>query len=325
MADREGQRLDNYRLIRKLGAGSFGEVYLAENVYRKTKVAIKVLPQLTDHEMPGFLNEARTIRLKHPHIVHVLDFGLHKHIPFIVMEYMPNGNLRQRYPKGTRLPLDVIVSYVKQIADALQYAHDEKLIHRDVKPENILLGPDDNVLLSDFGIATVAHSSGSQLTQEMAGTVVYMAPEQLQGRPSVASDQYALAVIVYEWLSGARPFSGGIMEIASQQVLTPPPPLHEQVPTIHPLIEQVVMKALAKEPHKRFASVQAFAHALEQAYQAGLPVAAPSPPPQPKPDITPAPAFTPPSTPVMPPLMPPPNSRSLNTKEEHRCVLTFLQ
>jgi serine/threonine protein kinase len=104
MTDRVGQRLDNYSLTRLLGTGSFGEVYLADHVYRKTQVAVKVLSRLADDDLPGFLNEARTIRLRHPHIVQVLDFGVHNRIPFIVMEYIANGTLRQRYPKGSRLP-----------------------------------------------------------------------------------------------------------------------------------------------------------------------------------------------------------------------------
>ncbi len=121
MADRVGQRLDDYGLVRLLGAGGFGEVYLAEHVYRKKQVAIKVLPQLAEGELHAFLNEARTIRLRHPNIVQILDFGVDNRTPFVVMEYAPNGTLRQRHPKGTRLPLDIIVSYVKQVAGALQY------------------------------------------------------------------------------------------------------------------------------------------------------------------------------------------------------------
>src|SRR5947209_20601570 len=106
MGDHAGQRLDYYQLVRLLGAGSFGEVYLAEHIHRKTQVAMKVLPQLADNDLPNFLNEARTIRLRHPHIVQVLDFGVDNRTPFIVMEYIPNGTLLQRYPKGTRRPLN---------------------------------------------------------------------------------------------------------------------------------------------------------------------------------------------------------------------------
>jgi predicted ATPase/DNA-binding CsgD family transcriptional regulator len=181
------------------------------------------------------------------------------------MDYAPGGNLRQRYPKGMQFPLDVVVSYVKQVADALQYAHQEKVIHRDIKPENMLLGRNDEILLSDFGIAVLAHSTGSQHAQNMAGTAAYMAPEQIQAHPSPASDQYALGIVVYEWLSGDRPFQGTLTEIAIKHTLAPPPALREKVPTLSPEVELVVLQALAKDPGLRFANVQAFAQALEEA------------------------------------------------------------
>src|SRR5437588_12548207 len=122
------------------------------------------------------------------------------------MDYAPNGTLRKLHPKGTMLPLSLIIAYTKQIASALQYAHEEKFIHRDVKPENMLVGRRDAVLLSDFGIALIAQSSRYQSTQEVIGTVAYMAPEQIQGKPRRASDQYALGIVVYEWICGDRPF-----------------------------------------------------------------------------------------------------------------------
>src|SRR6266487_3758364 len=267
---REGQQLGNYRLLRLLGRGQFAEVYLGEHVHLQTQAAIKVLQtQLRDPDVEGFRAEARTLaHCHHPHIVGVLDFGVQEATPFLVMDYAPGGSLRKRHPKGTVLPLDTVVSYVKQVAQALQHAHHEKLIHRDIKPENLLLGRHHEVLLSDFGLAIITQSSSYQHLQETAGSIAYMAPEQLQGHPSPASDQYALGVIVYEWLCGERPFSGSFTEIAAQHLLVPPPPLHEKVPTIPSVVEHVVLKALAKAPQHRFAQVQDFALALEEASKA---------------------------------------------------------
>src|SRR5215471_11128153 len=130
MTDRLGQQLGNYRIVGFVGRGSFAEVYLGEHVYLHTRAAIKVLStNLTDEEIAQFRNEARTIiNLEHPNIVQVLDFGMKGRIPFIVMRYAPNGSLRILHPRGTRIPLFTIVTYIKQIASALQYAHDQKLI-----------------------------------------------------------------------------------------------------------------------------------------------------------------------------------------------------
>jgi eukaryotic-like serine/threonine-protein kinase len=267
MADRVGQQLGNYRLVRLLGRGGFAEVYLGEHIYLDTQAAVKVLyTYLASDELEKFRDEARTIaRLEHPHIVRVLDFGVEDDVPFLVMNYGAHGTLRQRHPRGTQLQLNTIVTYVKQIADALLYAHEEKLIHRDIKPENMLLGRRDDVLLSDFGLATLIQSTHSLGKTDVAGTATYMAPEQFRGKPTAASDQYALGVVVYEWLSGDYPFHGNAIEAAMQHMLTPPIPLHEKLPTIAPAVEQVVLRALEKEPYKRFESVQTFADALEEA------------------------------------------------------------
>ena len=264
-----GQQLGSYRLNRLLGQGGFADVYLGEHVYLGTFAAIKVLQvHLGNEERQNFLDEARIVaRLMHPHIVRVFDFGVEGDTPFLVMEYAPNGTMRQRYPRGLRLPLDAIVSYVNQVASALQYAHDRKLIHRDVKPENMLLGPNNEILLSDFGLVLAAQSARLENTQDAIGTLAYMAPEQLQGKPRPATDQYALGVIVYEWLSGERPFQGYFSEVASQHIIATPPPLREKVPAISPEIEQVIQTALAKDPAQRFPSVQTFASAFELAIQ----------------------------------------------------------
>lgn len=135
---------------------------------------------------------------------------MEKHVPYLVMNYAPGGTLRKHHPAGSWLPLSQVVSYVGQVAAALQYAHDKRLIHRDIKPENMLLDRQQQVVLSDFGIALMSQSSRSHTPQEIAGTAAYMAPEQFQGNARRASDQYALAVVVYEWLSGSRLFGGSL-------------------------------------------------------------------------------------------------------------------
>ncbi len=274
------RRLGNYRLMQRLGRGGFAEVYLGEHIHLRTLVAVKVLlAQLTQEAVETFRREAQTIaRLRHPSIVQVHDF----------------------------FPLATVVSYVKQVAEGLQYAHDQRLIHRDVKPENMLLGFQQEVLLSDFGIALTAHSSFSQNTQHVAGTILYMAPEQIAGHARPASDQYALGVVVYEWLCGNRPFQGTFTEIALQHTAKPPPPLRLYLPAMPVEIEQVVMTTLQKDPQQRFPSVRAFAREFERVclqpnatdaasvFHMASPAAAPPT----------APAVVPPTMPVTPPSFP---------------------
>lgn len=266
------RRLGNYHLIRQLGIGGFAEVYLGEHVYLKTLAAIKVLRKsVSSQEMQQFLKEARTIsQLHHPSIIRILEFGVDDTIPFLVMDYAPHGTLRHACPRGHRLPLDTIVSYVKQVTPALQYAHANNVIHRDVKPENMLLGRNNEVMLSDFGIAVAAHQTASLKTLDTAGTPHYMAPEHIRGKPRPASDQYALGIVVYEWLCGTRPFHGDILQVMYQQANTAPPPLRNMLPALSPDIERVVLQALAKDPHQRFVSIETFANALEDAYRRSL-------------------------------------------------------
>ncbi len=265
--NRDGQHIGNYRLVQLLGRGGFAEVYLAEHIHLNTQAAVKLLnTQLANEGIEGFRDEARMIAsLVHPHIVRVLDFGVENSVPYLVMDYAPSGTLRQRHPKGARLPLQLVVGYVQQTAGALQYAHEQRLIHRDIKPENMLVGRNNEILLSDFGIALIAQSSHYQRTQNIAGTIAYMAPEQIQAHPRPASDQYSLGIVAYEWLSGQRPFQGTMTEIAVKHATVMPPPLRFFAPDLPPAVEQVVQIALQKDPHNRFPSVLAFAQALEQA------------------------------------------------------------
>ncbi|TMC18487.1 MAG: hypothetical protein E6J34_17015 [Chloroflexi bacterium] len=251
--ERIGQQVGDYHLLRWLGGGGFGDVYLAEHIRDHNQVAVKVL-------------QIR-LSLRHPHIMPLLDFGLSEQDePFLVMDYAPKGTLRDRHPKGSRVPLFTVLDYTTQLASALQYAHEQRLVHRDVKPENMLLRSDDVLLLSDFGIATAAYSTHSlSANAGVGGTIPYMAPEQLEGKPRAASDQYALAVVIYEWLTGRCPFMGTAVEVAMQHVMKSPPRLLDQVAGLPQEVEDVLLKALAKDPKERFASVQAMVLALQQA------------------------------------------------------------
>ena len=263
MGDRSGQRLGNYNIIRLLGTGGFAEVYLAEHIYLKKPVAIKVLhTHLAQEEFAGFLQEAQTIaRLKHPHIIPIFDFGIDS-TPFLVMDYLPQGSLRQRHPRGTIVPFNTVVFYVSQIAVALQYAHDSQVIHRDVKPENILINANNEVVLSDFGIAARAHRTTSLKTMDISGSPSYMSPEHIAGKPRAASDQYSLGIVTYEWLCGIPPFSGEPMGIMYQHTYAPVPPLSSSQ-YIDDEVKKIVMRAIAKDPQDRFPSVQAFSEALK--------------------------------------------------------------
>jgi serine/threonine protein kinase len=284
---RVGQYIGNYRLIRRLGKGGFAEVYLGQHLHLPRQAAIKLLlnSSLTPSENRKFRAEAQIVAsLRHPHIVQILDFGIDSTsgLPYLIMDYAPDGTLRQLHPRGSILPPDTILSYLRQIASALDFAHRNNIVHRDIKPENMLLsawedGARDNeqngaaipnILLSDFGIAmlTVRRPEISLASvPELAGTPYYMAPEQLRGKAVAASDQYALGVVVYEWLCGRAPFRGNMFQIANQHLNTSPPPPSELNPQISSALEDVVLRSLSKSPTRRYPTVSAFATAFADA------------------------------------------------------------
>lgn len=262
------QQFGNYYLHQKLGQRETSEIYLGTHVLFHNPVAIKFVPHLTEDDFTRFITQASVLtRLRHPHIVPVLDFGTSDGTAFLVMGYAPSGHLRQRHPKGARLPLETVISYVKQVADGLHYVHQHNLVHRDLKPHNMLLGEHDEVMLSDFGIAVMTHSLHPEQDHidDFEGTAPYAAPEQLLGKPCRASDQYSLGIVVYEWLSGNWPFNGSFEEITRKHMFATPPSLQENDVPISPEVEQVILKALAKEPTERFENITAFATALEEA------------------------------------------------------------
>src|ERR1700694_5142644 len=164
MTNRIGQTLGNYRLLRLIGEGGFARVYLGEHMFLKTYAALKVPNMaLQGEDLEGFLNEARTsIGLHHPHIVRTLECGVEGGTqPYIIMDYAPGGSVRQRYAVGVPLPPVAIITYTRQAGAGLQYIHDQGLIHQDIKPGNMLLSSNDELLLSDFGIAIVAHRTAT--------------------------------------------------------------------------------------------------------------------------------------------------------------------
>jgi serine/threonine protein kinase/energy-coupling factor transporter ATP-binding protein EcfA2 len=267
MGDLIGQQLGHYHLLRHIGEGSFADVYLGEHQYLEVPAAIKVLHMhMKADAQDAFRREARTIaHLQHPHIVRVLDFGFQGQMPYLVMEYTPKGTLRTMHPKGTRLLAEQVVRYVKQIALALDFAHGEHVIHRDVKPENLLINSKGEVVLSDFGIAVVQNTLASFTEQKFAGTPTYTAPEQIQHQPCPASDQYSVAIMVYEWLCGKPPFAGSPYEVFVQHLYQDPPSLCARVSGLPTAVDDAVFGALAKDPARRFPTLQEFAAVLEEA------------------------------------------------------------
>lgn len=268
-----GEQIGKYRLIRLLGQGGAASVYLGQHVDLNTEYAIKVW----EASVQIAADEARIIAsLKHPHIipVHYFDVDASTGRHFLVMDYASDGNLRQRHPEGMILDPDNVCNYIRQIAAALAHAHQKQIVHCDIKPENMLISQQGDILLSDFGIATMNSARSQSKQQEVYGTVEYMAPEQFQKRPSPKSDQYALAVVAYEWLCGGVPFDGATLAELIQQIRQQRPPSLTQS-GISPEIEGVVFRALEKDPDKRFPNVEDFALALADA--CGIP-SIPTPP-----------------------------------------------
>ncbi|HEY6408782.1 MAG TPA: tetratricopeptide repeat protein [Ktedonobacteraceae bacterium] len=271
MTDRVGQELGNYRLVQLLGLGSVAEVYLGEHLRNGTLAALKVWHYALDgEESRHFQAEAGGIALlEQAHIVPMLDYGVtEENLPFVVMEYARGKSLRLRYQRGMQLSLATIVPIASCLAEALEYEHNAEIVHGDIKPENMLSRENNEVLLSDFSLASIARSSHAQYTLDLADIVAYVAPEQLQGQAEKASDQYALAVVIYEWLSGKLPFYGTFTEVATQHLIVPPAPLHTIVPMVSPAVEEAVLKALEKDPRKRFKGMREFVRALEEAHEA---------------------------------------------------------
>ncbi|MEO6529042.1 MAG: protein kinase [Gemmatimonadaceae bacterium] len=262
---------DRYRVERELGAGGMATVYLAHDLKHDRDVAIKVLhPDLgAALGSERFLTEIRTTaRLQHPHILPLLDSGEAEGLLFYVMPFVPGETLRARLERERQLPIPDALRIAREVADALGHAHAQGVIHRDVKPENILLH-DGHALVADFGIALAVQSAGgARMTQTglSLGTPQYMSPEQAMGERIIdaRSDVYALGAVTYEMLAGDPPFTGGTVQAIVAKVLTEKPmSLHTVRDTVPAAVEQAVLTALAKLPADRFATPRAFVEAFE--------------------------------------------------------------
>ncbi len=270
MDDLIGKQFGPYTLTEKIGEGGMAEVYKGYQRSLNRYVAIKVLrgELARDQEfVTRFQREALAVaKLNHPNILHVYDAGVMDGVYYIAMDYVEGGSLKELIQRGP-LGIEQAVSLTIQLADALDYAHRHDLIHRDVKPSNVLMTSDGRPLLTDFGIAKVLHAD-SHLTRTgtAIGTPEYMAPEQLQGQQvDGRADIYALGVVLFEMLAGWSPFSAPTpMAAMYKQMNEPPPPLRQVNISIPPWLEAVANKALAKRPEERFQRAGEFAAALQQ-------------------------------------------------------------
>ena len=285
-----GREVAGYRLLHVLGAGGASEVYLAQRVDDpNVLVAIKVLMpswQLTPQDRKGFYarfqREAQAAeRLKQPHILPVLAYGEQDGVTYMVLPFMPGGTLATRLANAPRgLPLDEAAGYLEQLAGALDFAHAQGVIHRDIKPTNVLIDANGALFLADFGIARLFDPAeggarpGSQplttltVTGQVLGTPIYMAPEQvLNARVSPAADIYALGILLYQMVTGAVPFQADTpVGLAMQHVQEAPPAPRLRRMDLPEPAQAAILRALAKAPEARFAS----AGALARAFAGGL-------------------------------------------------------
>jgi tRNA A-37 threonylcarbamoyl transferase component Bud32 len=264
---------DRYASPRLVARGGMGEIYLAEDAVLGRRVAVKLLDERfsrDDQVRRRFTREALTqAKLSgHPHIVTIFDVGDHEGRPFMVMEYLAGGTVADR-ARESRISRDEALSWLGQAAFALDEAHAAGVVHRDVKPANLLLDERRNVHVGDFGIARVVDEStfGMTVTGTVLGTAGYLSPEQARGeRATAASDVYALGVVAYELLTGSRPFAGrSATAEAAAHLNEPVPPASERAADLSPAVDDVLARALAKHPAERYPRASDFVQALEHA------------------------------------------------------------
>ncbi len=274
MALQVGQQIGSYRITAAIASGACGDVYQATHVILTSRVvALKLLHASfleSQQRIEAFYQEARFLEvLKHPYILPVLDVNTHEGYPYIVMEYAAHGSLRGVLNQRRQKPLTLsdTLHNLGQIGEALAFAHQHQIVHCDLKPENILFDGANQALLTDFGIAAVLHNQQMEAV-EIGGTPAYMAPEQFQGKVHYESDQYALACIAYEMLTGQQPFISSdptqLMQMHLHDKPAIPSHLNSALP---PSVDQAVLKALSKQYNRRYPDVTSFISAMRPQQQ----------------------------------------------------------
>ena len=270
MQDYIGKQIDRYRVTARLGMGGMAAVYKAYDTRLDRDIALKLIrtrdiPESQHNQMmKRFEREAKAqARFSHPNIVPVHDYGEVDGFPYLVMEYLTGGALKDRITGS--IEYQQALRWLIPIADALAYAHERGVVHRDVKPGNILFDETDRPMLTDFGIAKVLMTDQATLTGTGLGigTPEYMAPEQWQGKASEATDQYALAVVLYELITGSRPFTADTpAAVVILQATEPLQPPRKFAPNIPESLEKLIYKTLSRDPEDRYESMTAFKQAL---------------------------------------------------------------
>src|SRR5437764_10631970 len=279
---------DRYELEELVGTGGMSSVFRAHDRLLDRKVALKILhQQYTDDDeyVERFRHEARAVAaLSHPNIVTVIDRGEHGERQFIVFEYVEGENLRRWIERRGPAPVTTALELAIQVARGLSFAHQQGLVHRDVKPQNVLLNGDGQAKVTDFGIArSLDMKHGMTQTGTVLGTSDYIAPEQAQGQQvDEHTDVYSLGVVLYELLTNEVPFPGeNFVAVAMRHINEAPPSVRDKRPDVTPRVEAAIQRAMAKDPNDRFQTMAEFCHELEaclaEIQSQGTQVAAPPP------------------------------------------------
>src|SRR5258708_19060414 len=246
-----GPKRGPWEVHEPIGEGAMGVVYRAYHAELERTGAVKVLQAIvSDPDTKSrFRREALAIaHMRHPNILNVYDFGEYRGTPYMIVEYVPGGSLANRL-ESRPLDRESAVACLRGIGEALDYAHSLGIVHRDVKPSNVLLAPDEPPILADFGLVNLMESSVKSMTGVTTGTPAYMAPEQVTGTDvGPAADRYSLATIAYELLTGAYPFDGeGVMEMLYAHVHRQPPAPSSRTPELGPEVDAVILRGRAKQ------------------------------------------------------------------------------